>query len=100
MDDEDILKAEELLSQGTISFDATINSDVLKQLIEAEPQETYCSLGVDYGNGDIQSVGTFKLLPQKIKAFKRTKKGKRFIISSFKINNVLCFEKIVVREKE
>ena len=98
MDDEDILKAEELLSQGTISFDATINSDVLKQLIETEPQETYYSLGVDYGNGDIQSVGLFKLLPSKIKVFKRTKKGKRFIISSYEINNEVCLEKVLDKE--
>lgn len=81
----------------TFSFDNEVNADVLKELFDYVKQKDYFTLGVDYGNGDIQSIGTFELLPAKVIKFKRKKKGKRFIIYSYELDDRFCFEKKWIR---
>ena len=61
--------------EQTLSFDAEINADVLEALIPKELKQF--SLGVDYGNGDIQSIGTFELLPVRVTKIKRKKKEQK-----------------------
>jgi len=81
------------VGETTFSFDSEVNADVLKELFNYEEQKNYFTLGVDYGDGDIQSIGTFGLQPTKVINFKRKKKGKRYIISKYELDNHLCFIK-------
>lgn len=79
-------------TEKTFSFDSEINKEVLDLLMPKDLNNF--SLGVDYGSGDIQNIGTFKLLPQKILKFKRKKKGKRFIIFDYKLDETFCLQKL------
>ena len=79
--------------ETTFSFDSEINTNILKELFDYEKQKNLFTLGIDYGKGGIQSIGTFELLPTKITNFKRKKKAKRYIISNYKTDNNLCFLK-------
>lgn len=81
------------VGEATFSFDSEVNYDILKKLFDIEEQKDYFTLGVDYGNGDIQNIGTFELLPAKVIKFKRKKKGKRYVISKYELDNNLCFLK-------
>lgn len=62
----------------SFAFDFETNSGILKELTNT--RTTTFQMGVDYGNGDIQTIGTFEILPNKITDYKRKKKGKRFIL--------------------
>ena len=81
------------VGETTFSFDSEVNADVLKELFNYKKKKNYFTLGVDYGNGDIQSIGEFGLLPAKVIKFRRKKKGKRYIISKYELDNNLCFIK-------
>lgn len=73
------------------SFEFNLESDnLLDSLIHSESDNEF-QLGIDYGNGDIQKVGLFKLLPSRVNTFKRKRKGKRFIIYKYNIDNLICF---------
>lgn len=74
----------------------SVDGDFSKILESVEPfQNKSFTLGIDYGNGDIQKVGLFKLLPSRVNTFKRKRKGKRFIIYKYNIDDLICFNGVI-----
>ena len=77
--------------ETSLSFDCDLtNSGILKELTNT--RTTKFQMGVDYGNGDIQTIGIFELLPNRITNYKRKKKGKRYIIYKYELTKYLYFE--------
>lgn len=70
----------------------SVDGDFSKILENVEPfQNSNFAIGIDYGTGDIQNIGVFQFFPSKVLSYKRKKKGKRYIISKFKIDETFCF---------
>ena len=79
----------------SFGFDLT-NSGIIKELTNTKTSKF--QMGVDYGNGDIQTIGRFELLPNKITNYKRKKKGKRYIIYKYELTGYLYFAGRYVNE--